>query len=227
MAVGDLSPDQARYVDIVASATGLARTVVVAWVGAESGWGINKAGHNYLNVGPGETFPSVEQAAARAAGLVNASNRYTGIRTAIPAGPGAQAQAIGASPWGTNPTLLSSVYGQLAGTTTADGTPTIQDVGFWEDQWQGFLDSFGVTIGGHPEKALPYLGDAAKAAGGALGLDAGAIVGAGLTLVFTVAAFAVIAMAVNRLTGAPPKGVFDTVSGAVGAATGAAKLAAV
>lgn len=122
MALGDLSPDQARYVDAVAAATGLSRQVVVAWVGSESGWGTTKANHNYLNVGPGETYTSVEQAAARAASLVRTSNNYAGIRAAVPVGGTAQVQAIGASPWGTSSNTLTAVYADLNGVPrTTDG----------------------------------------------------------------------------------------------------------
>jgi hypothetical protein len=226
MAAGDLSPDQSRYVDRVAAGTGLDRRVVVAWVGAESGWGINKAGHNYLNVGPGETYPSVDQAAARVVGLINGSSNYYGIRAAIPAGPAAQVQAIAASPWGTSGTTLAAVYSQLVG---GGPTATLVSTQGVTPQDPGGSQPTIVIPGWDPSKNLqrglpdPVTG-VAKDILGALGPI---LLSAGLTVVFTVAAFAFIAMGVNRLTGAPPKGIFDTVSGAVGTAAGAAKLAAI
>lgn len=231
MAAGDLSADQARYVDLVAQATGLSRAVVVAWVGAESGWGVNKAGHNYLNIGPGRTYSSTGHAAAAAAALINASDYYVGIRAAIPAGGAAQVQAIGASPWGTNGAVLGDVYQQLA------GGGAVQTVGL------EFVPGIpfplpesplpGIKIPGTDK--LPGAGVVGDAISGAAGDVAGAVVGAlgpilieaGLTLIFTVAAFAFVAIGVNRLTGGSLKSVFDTVSKTVGAAGGVAKLAAV
>jgi hypothetical protein len=252
---GDLSPDQTRYVDLVVKATGLERTVVTAWVGQESGWGTNKAGHNYLNIGPGRTYASTEMAAAAAAGLINASSYYVGIRAAIPAGGAAQIKAIGESPWGTIPSRLVETYGSvLQAGLKAASDPTVQlvatgattapadeqkkkdDRSWWEKQWQGFLDSFGVTIGGDFDKAKPYIGEAAEAAAGALG-EAGKAVGGvltkelapltgmvlklGLTLIITVAGLAVASMGLNRLTGISPGKAFKEASGVLGTATGA------
>lgn len=234
MAAGDLSSDQLRYVDRVASGTRLDRTVVVAWVGAESGWNANKAGHNYLNVGPGETYPSTDQAGARVVGLISASSNYAGIRAAIPAGPAAQIKAIGESPWGTSASVLTSVYQQLASKSggTINITPVVELVpgipiplpdsplpGIHiplPDPLQKAADAAGNIVGG---AAADVASAVAKAIGPVL-------LEAGLGIVFTVAAFAFIAMGVNRLTGAPPKGIFDTVSGAVGTVAGASKLAA-
>jgi hypothetical protein len=226
MAAGDLSPDQSSYVDRVASGTGLDRRVVVAWVGTESGWGTNKAGHNYLNVGPGETYPSVAQAAARVVGLIQGNSLYYGIRAAIPAGPGAQVQAIGASPWGTSATLLAQVYSQLTGTTVtaAPAAPVVQDVNYLSDAAKA---AAGTVLGG-PLGGLLAGTSLNKGIKDLTGIDVvGGFLTAGLTIVFTVAAFAFIAMGVNRLTGNPVGKVFDTVSGAVGTAAGAAKLAAI
>jgi hypothetical protein len=230
MAAGDLSPDQARYVDLVASETGLARTVVVAWVGAESGWGTNKAGHNYLNIGPGRTYPSTEQAAASVAGLLNSSDVYYAIRAAIPAGPAAQIKAIGESRWGTSAATLTAVYAGLAG-----GGPTIHNVNALSDAAGAAVPGLAPlagALGGALGSTAQGAADAVTGAAGSAVADAfkglvPVVLEAGLGLVFTVAAFAFIAMGVNRLTGAPPKGIFDTVSGAVGTAAGAAKLAAI
>jgi len=232
MATGDLSSDQARYVDLVVKATGLARDVVVAWVGSESGWGVNKAGHNYLNIGPGRTYASTEQAAAAAAALVNASDYYVGIRAAIPAGGGAQVAAIADSPWGTDGGLLSKVYGQLAG---SGGAP-VQLVATQTDPYlqppTGTPDPGTPTVvipGWDPSKNIQR-GIPEPLTGLAKDIFEGltpALLKAGLGVIFTVAAFVFIAMGINRLTGGSLKSIFDTVSGAVGAAGGAAKLAAI
>jgi hypothetical protein len=233
MAAGDLSSDQSAYVDRVASGTGLARPVVVAWVGAESGWGITKAGHNYLNVGPGETYPDVTRAAARVVGLINGNNLYAGIRAAIPAGPGAQIQAIGASPWGTSATVLAQVYSHLSGTTVtaaaaAGSTGDIQTVSLIGDVASAAAAGVGTVVAGPIGGLLGLFGgQLTKGVKDLTGIDiVGGLVTAGLTIVFTVAAFAFIAMGVNRLTGGGVKDIFDTVNGAVGGVAGAAKLAA-
>lgn len=242
MALGDLSPDQARYVDFVARATGLNRSVVVAWVGTESGWGITKGGHNYLNVGPGQTFASVDQAAARAAALVNASGYYTGIRAAIPAGPAAQVDAIGASPWGTIASDLKDVYRDLARPAAAApadppaaGQPelAVETIGVSpRDALDALSDIIrGLWVPGQvplPDALKDPLGSAGSAVAGALGLDVdsllGQLYGLGLGLVFTVAALGLIALGLNRLTGASPRDRFQQMSGALGVAGTAGKV---
>jgi len=244
MPAGDLLPDQARYVDLVSSETGLDRTVVVAWVGSESGWLVNKAGHNYLNVGPGYQFASTEQAAARVAGLINDSDLYYGIRAAIPAGPAAQVKAIGASRWGTSAALLSAVWAQLvAGGTavhttlldatavTPSGAALAQNVGFWEDTLKtgkGIL-AFGTGDLGGVASALPSVSGLAGGAASALGIPTpgdivGGIVKAGATLIFTAAAFGIIAMALNRLTGVSPVAAFQKVAQTAGPLAAVAAL---
>lgn len=235
MALGDLSSDQSRFVDLVAQATGLSRDVVVAWVGSESGWGTTKPTHNYLNVGPGESYPSTQLAAARAAALINAGSHYVGIRAAIPAGGGAQVQAIGASPWGTSASLLNNVYGDLTA-----GSPVVKNVNALSDAAKGVAGALGLgpaaSVAGAAGGAVAgAVGDAAGAVGSAVtsGVSEAftalvpVVLEAGLGLVFTVAAFAFIAMGVNRLTGQGVTKTYNAISGAVGTAAGAAKLAAI
>lgn len=271
MPAGDLSPDQARYVDLVTKATGLDNTVVMAWVGQESGWGANKAGHNYLNVGPGRTYPSTEQAAANAAGLVNASDYYAGIRAAIPAGPAAQIKAIGESPWGTIASRLTDTYTSVLGKTTAapvdtvtgivypavdaggtiglignavrSGELSVENVSLLSDLAKKGVDIAGLLAGfmgapGHqPGLDAGQKAGQALAKGEGLAGAAGAVVGnvagdlttgligditgpllkVGLTMVFTVAALAVLSMAMNRLTGVSPLDVFKKATSVVGA----------
>lgn len=125
MAVGDLSSAQRRYRDIIARGTGLHRDVVTAWIGAESGWNVTKPGHNYLNVGPGRTYPTVDHAAGDVVRIVSSLGYYRGIRDAIRSGnPDRQVKAITTSPWdagryGGDGSRLINVYNQIAGADVA------------------------------------------------------------------------------------------------------------
>lgn len=143
MPTGDLSADQLAYRRAFVAATGMAPVVVTAWIGAESGWNVTKTDHNYLNVGPGEDYDSTAAAAARAAGLVNRSDNYAGIRDAIATGdPDAQVAAIVASPWEeTNYAngVLQRVYATLSGSSPdtsdgqTDGPPAATPALSWPD----------------------------------------------------------------------------------------------
>lgn len=121
MAVGDLSSAQRTYRDVVVRGTGLHRDVVTAWIGAESGWDMTKPGHNYLNIGPGRTYPSPKHAANAVVKLISSSGHYGGIRDAIRSGdPARQVKAITVSPWdagryGGDGSRLINVYNQIAG----------------------------------------------------------------------------------------------------------------
>jgi len=92
----ELSAPQRDYAARVASGTGLNRRVVTAWVAQESGWSTIKDGHNYLNIGPGRTYPSVAAAAQAAVQLLQ-HDRYAAIRAART--PRGQLDAIVQSPW--------------------------------------------------------------------------------------------------------------------------------
>ncbi len=218
MALGDLSSDQARFVDRLAAATGIDRQVIVAWVGTESGWGVTKHTHNYLNVGPGETYPSTEAAVSRAASLIRNSGHYSGIRSAAVAGGPATVTAIVDSPWGTGP-LIGRVYQQLTGLPAAVGAS---------------LTEVGVRIPGtdidvpYPWEVPRELGEIARAPLGAVGE---AIVGSvarvlgpvteqlvvsGLTMVLTVAGLVLVVLGVWRLTNSGPREVFDKGAGIAG-----------
>ncbi len=231
MPAGDLSPDQSRYVDLVSSETGLARIVVVAWVGAESHWGTNKAGHNYLNIGPGRTYPTTEQAAASVAGLINDNSLYYGVKDSIPAGPAAQVQAIGESPWGTSAALLSSVYDELSGSTPATNVSIIGDLGKALTLGPSLIDpnigtdlGKGLTLG--PSLIDPNIGSGLGSGlvGGVLGDIAGPLLKIGLTMVFTVAALALLSMSLHKLVGVSPVDVFQKATSIVGMASQAAAL---
>jgi hypothetical protein len=195
MALGDLSPDQARFVDTVAARTGLDDQVVTAWVGSESGWGTTKADHNYLNVGPGRQYGSVDVAAAAAARLVSESPDYAGIRSAIPGGGAAQVAAIGSSAWGTASSTLSDVWRQLS------GNPGLSNVSLASNP----LDTVKGLLG------LDKVGEQ--------------IVVSGLTLVFVAAAFGLVALGMSKLTEKPAKQLFGDVAGVAGMATGTKTLA--
>ena len=192
----DLSEDQARFVAGLAERTGLDPLVVKAWVGSESGWSKTKANHNYLNVGPGESYTSTDQAVGRAGALIGGSPRYQGIRASIPGGPRAQIEAIGKSAWGTDHARLAEVYGNL------------------------LLDGLDHGITGVPGAIADTAGKAAGAAASALGLDTlyeqALLVGLGL--VFTLASFGLIALGLSRLTDITPKAALSKVQSVTGAA---------
>lgn len=211
MAVGDLSAAQAEYAGRLAAATGLDRRVAIAWIGAESGWGITRPGHNYLNVGPGRTYPSVAEAAAAAARLVNTSGLYAGIRQAIGRGPRAQLDAIVRSPWdagryeatigpdGQVTSLLHRVYDQLTG---GGGVISVQLPG--ADEFLPGGDLNPVTPG---FPLTPLIPDSLQGrAGSALGRLLG-VTGAGeeamvvaLTVLFTAAALGMLLLAAWRIS---------------------------
>lgn len=211
--LGTLSADQATYRGLVASATGLDPTVVTAWIGAESGWGITKAGHNYLNVGPGETYPTVEQAAGRAASLVNTQANYAGIRAAVPKGRDYQIKAIADSPWGTKAHPLFDIYANLL---LDKGGVNLDPI---------IPGAVGGVVGGIVSGAGGSVADALTGAvGGVVKQGIELFMSGALGLVFTVAALALIALGLNRLTGTPAKERFSQVQQVAGTAASAAVM---
>jgi hypothetical protein len=227
MAVGDLSPDQARYAAAVTQRTGLDRDVVVAWIGAESGWAVTKGDHNYLNIGPGRQYQSVDQAAGDAAQLVNSSHYYAGIRSAIPVSPAAQVAAIQASPWDAAHygghrlmDVFKSVAGgagvQVSGANGLVATPA------------GFDP---ITAAGNVY--LPGLGSIWKGLAKATGTEkivgtaVNTLASAMLSLVFAAAALGLIGLGLARLTGNNAHDMFDKARSLQDQAATAAKIAAV
>lgn len=215
MAIGQLSADQAAYAQQVASATGLDADVVRAWIGSESGWGVTKPAHNYLNIGPGRQYSTVDQAATAAAQLLGSSSYYTGIRNAVPAGPVAQVDAIQQSPWDAGHYgghRLMDVYNALVG----NGGPA-PATGAMPASW---------TIPG-TNIHLPGLGDLV---GGAATGVADRIVavagGALLGMLFTAAALALIGLGLARLTGNNAKDLYGKAQQTVGQASQVAQIAA-
>lgn len=231
MALGDLSPDQARYAAKVASLTGLDPSVVVAWIGSESGWATTKSSHNYLNIGPGRQYQSVDQAAAAAAGLLNSSSYYGGIRNAIAISPAAQVDAIEASPWDVGHyggsqhrllTLWQALTGKGGSINLGDPNgPTATNV--------GLID----PIAGIGNVVLPGIGDLTRGLVGATGLTKivntaiAAVSSSLLTLVFTAAALGLVGLGLARLTGNNARDLFGKLQGTTEQVAQVAKIAAV
>jgi hypothetical protein len=240
MSAGTLSVDQERFARTVAELTGLDPVLVRSWVGAESGWGVTKGSHNYLNVTNGGTsrgfaaYPSVDIAASRVAQLLNTSSYYAGIRSAIPAGGLAQAKAIAASPWdaghyGGDGSRLTAVYAELAGKPQGE-------LADWNDRipGSGLVGDALDAIPNPLDLLTNPLGAVGDAAGDALSsalmkvlkpLLQGSM-SIGLTMVFLVFALVLIGMGLNRLTGINAGDVVNA-GGTASTVAGAAKLAAI
>jgi hypothetical protein len=219
MAVGQLSADQAAYAAQVASATGLDTDVVRAWIGAESGWGVTKPTHNYLTIGPGRQYATVDQAATAAAHLVGSSSNYAGIRSAIPAGPDAQVQAIQASPWDAahyGGHRLADVYSSVVGAGSASSSTAAA----------GAAVPVSVRIPG-TNIHLPGLGDLTfGAATDVTNRVVAAAGGAMLGLLFSAAALALIGLGLSRLTGNNARDLFGKAQQTTGQAAQVAQIAA-
>lgn len=158
MAVGDLSPDEQTFAQTLSQLTGLDLTVVTSWIGAESGWGVDKGNHNYLNMRGRvgwANYPSA-QAAAQAAAQNLETPLYSGVIASIPQGGAAQIAAIKASPWDAghySSGALDSIYATLSGSgADTSQTPTV-------GPGQAVLTSSvtGPEIGGGPALGVPLL----------------------------------------------------------------------
>ncbi len=198
MAAGDLSTDQAKYAQLVAAGTGLDPNVVVSWIGAESGWTVNKSTHNYLNIGPNRSYASTEQAAAAAVDLVRNSKNYEGIRAAAVGSPAAQIEAIGDSPWGTIKSSLANVYKSIAGVRVVEGA-TATPIDF---KLPGWIPGIGGT--NVPTPDIPTPGDVAGAVKDSVGkaaatLTAQALQGA-LSITFVFGAIGIIGLGLFLVT---------------------------
>lgn len=179
---GQLSPDQAVYRDAIVAATGLDPRVVTAWIACESGWGITKPGHNYLNVGPGRVYGDVASAARDVAATLR-SGLYDPVLAART--PAEQLAAIKASPWDAGhyaTGCLDAVYQELAGLTGIATTAGVLDI---------------------PGRVLGTLGSWISEA-----FDLDELVGQVLVVVlsgvFVAAAFGIILLGLNRLTADSP-----------------------
>ncbi len=200
MPVGDLSTDQARFAARVTAGTGLDPRVVTSWVGTESGWNTYKPSHNYLNIGPGRSYASVDQAADAVIGLVRGSSYYGGIVASAAQGPAAQIDAIGSSKWGTKKQTLSDVFADLT------GVRVIKDAGQGAETVDFTLPGWIPGVGGNTVDTpdLPSPGDVLGSISGDISKVAGAVTSqvlqGALSLVFTTASIALIGLGVFRLT---------------------------
>lgn len=188
MAAGDLSGAQHQYMYALVSGTGIDRHVATAWIGAESGWNTTDPDNNYLNIGPGRSYPDAITGANAAVKLIRESDHYAGIREAIKNGtPEEQIDAIAASPWdegnyGGDGSNLRRTYEAVAGGTS------------WVDKSPG-------------EAAT----DAVKSAAGAISDDVwDNALTVGLALVFTVAAVLMILLGLVNLLGFTARDAIDT-----------------
>jgi hypothetical protein len=214
MSFGDLTDDQQRFASQVAAGTGLSPVVVRSWIGAESGWGVTKPTHNYLNIGPGRAYPSVDDAALATVHLLNSSSNYAGIRAAVARGPEAQVSAIVASPWDAGHyardagNLLERTFGRAAQSVASGELVSWYDPRDWIDNAGDVAGDVGGAVG--------------SAFTGLLNLDGigRQVLVAGLGLVFTLAALALVVLGLHRLTGVNPSDTFAK-------AAGVAKFAAI
>lgn len=115
---GPLVPEQKRFVNRVAKATHLSPRAVGAQALAEQSGSAAKSyeeqgQHNYLNIGPGQFYPTLKQGVHETAHLINTSSNYAGIRAERGKGAAAQVAAIGASPWGTNASTMAATLQEV------------------------------------------------------------------------------------------------------------------
>lgn len=180
-----LSNDAEVYRNAVVAATGLDSRLVTAWIACESGWGITKAGHNYLNIGPGRSYPDVATAARDVVSTLH-NGLYGPVLAAQ--GPQAQAEALKASPWDAGHYAngcLDSVLADLLG---------------------GGAEPAAMLTAARTLPSIPNPIDLGKSLLGTVSdaLDLDELLGQVLTVVvtgvFITAAFGIIVLGLNRLT---------------------------
>lgn len=129
-----LSADQLRFVDRVANLTGLDAGVIAVWVGTVSGWGAERADHNYVGP-PGASWRDTASAAHAAAATLG-----PGARMAAPLGPPQQIAAIAKSPFNVSePALLDAWH--LAGREQATAVAPARST-LWaqfRDRWMQWV----------------------------------------------------------------------------------------
>ncbi|HEU5115590.1 MAG TPA: NlpC/P60 family protein [Isosphaeraceae bacterium] len=99
----------------VAKQTHLNPRTIAAQARAEEGSGAQTEAeqtHNFLNMGPGISYPSLQAGIHETAKNYNTNPLYAGVRATRGQGPKAQAQAIASSPWGTGP-LIEQTLSQV------------------------------------------------------------------------------------------------------------------
>lgn len=114
--VGPLGPEQKKFVNRVAKRTHLSPRAIGAQAVAEEGNAANteaEGTHNYLNIGPGRSYPTLRSGIKETSKLLNTSDYYAGIRASRGKGPVAQVKAIGDSPWGTSKSLIEQTVNEV------------------------------------------------------------------------------------------------------------------
>lgn len=113
---GDLGPEQRKFVRGVAKATHLKSRTIAAQARAEEGNAAQTEAeetHNFLNMGPGIRYSSLKEGVRETAHNYNTAPYYEGVRATRGAPAKVQVDAIGASPWGTDPTLIKQTLGEV------------------------------------------------------------------------------------------------------------------
>lgn len=116
--IGDLGPEQKKFIMGVAKKTHLSPLTIAAQARAEEGNASQteaEGTHNFLNMGPGIRYSSLQEGIdATAANYNDTSNpNYAGVRATRGMGPEAQVKAIVASPWGTTD-LIEKTLGDVS-----------------------------------------------------------------------------------------------------------------
>lgn len=111
---GDLGPEQRRFVRGVAKLTHLKPRTIAAQARAEEGNAAQteaEGTHNFLNMGPGISYPSLKAGVRATAANYNdtSSPNYAGVRATRGKSARQQAEAIAASPWGTKDLILQTL----------------------------------------------------------------------------------------------------------------------
>src|SRR5882672_7181547 len=114
--VGPLGPEQKKFVNRVAKRTHLSPRAIGAQAVAEEGNAASteaEGTHNYLNIGPGRSYPTLQSGVRETSKLLNTSDYYAGIRASRGKGPIAQVKAIGDSPCGTSKSLMQQTVNEV------------------------------------------------------------------------------------------------------------------
>lgn len=111
---GDLGPEQRKFIRGVAKLTHLKPRTIAAQARAEESFGYQTEAdqtHNFLNMGPGISYPSLKAGVKATAANYNdtSSPNYAGVRATRGQSARRQAEAIAASPWGTGDLILQTL----------------------------------------------------------------------------------------------------------------------
>lgn len=199
--MSSLSAAQQQFVDQVAQGTGLDPSVVAAWVAQESGWGTTEGGSNYLNIGPGYSYPSVSQAAAATVDLITSSPDYAGIAGSAGQSPAEQIAQITASPWDAGHYSATDASGQpyntLLATYNSQGNVQAVDTGFFSSVLN-FLGQNSPVAGGVAAMGLAQGGGASVLSGIGTGWVKDLVTGL-FNVMFVVAGLGLIVLGLARV----------------------------